>query len=212
MGMLPLSLAIVAQDAVDQEMQRLIGQVASLRKTNAKQQKAAWEKASAAFANDKAWTIMDEITPDINNECRLTDKTVRWFALNRMLTRHMGYEETKVRGEFNNGEDPNFNYSLIECSVKAKATVSYDLKSREGKQVFVIMPFETAASAKMEVTVKCKGKGWQATGNRHADGNIYVMIPASQKVTARDVLTLSIKNNGSKNMAFVILNHNTRNK
>lgn len=193
---------------VDKEMQRLIDIVASLRLTDRQQQKAAWNKAAAALGSDKAWTPMDEIVPDVSNECRLTDRTMHWFSINRLLSQQAGYEDTKVRGEFNNGEDPNFNYSLIERSVKAKATVNYSLQSREGRQLFVIMPFDTSQNA-LEAELLRKGQRL-AQGKQKQDGNIYIDIQTP--VQKSDVLTLRVKNKGKSNQAFVIINHNTRSK
>lgn len=201
----------LSSQTVDSEVQRLINIVASLRLTDRQQQKEAWNKASTDLKNDKSgWTIMDEITPDRNNECKLTDRTMHWFSINRLLTQHAGYDDTKVRGEFNNGEDPNFNYSLIERSVKAGATVSYNLKAREGRQLFVIMPFESAQNT-FDVEVLRKNARL-AKGVRKPDGNIYVEIPQNKKVQKSDVLTLKVKNTSKSNMAFVIINHNTREK
>jgi hypothetical protein len=207
LGLLTVMPAL-AQETVDKEMRQLMDVVASLRQSDQQQKKAKWNEALATLSKDKKWTIMDEITSHAE-ECRLTDKSVTWFSLNRILTRSLGLETNKARGEFNNGEDKNYNYSLIERSVKAGKTVSYQLKSREGRQVFVVMPYD-AATAKLAVEVQRGGKSL-AKGVLK-DGNIQVVVPESKGVKASDVLTLQIKNTGSQNTAMVILNHNTRKK
>ena len=208
---LSLSLQnVLCQTEVDQEMRRLMEVVASLRSSDKTQQKLAWKKAAETLSSDKAWTIMDEIVPDLDNECRLTDRTINWFSINRMLSQHMKYDDIKSRGDFLNGEDPNFNYSLIERSVRPKRTVNYDLKSREGKQIFIIMPFNQAM-ASLDVSIHRFGK-ILAKGKKGNDGNIYLVIPESQKVKKEEVLTLRVKNKSAKGMAFVIINHNTRSK
>ena len=150
---------------------------------------------------------MDEVTPH-PNECRITDRSLQWFALNRMLSRQMGYEVNQVRGDFNNGEDPDFNYSLIERSVKANATVSYELKSREGEQIFVVIPYD-AQAASLE-TALYRGDTLLAQGIRHDDGNIYLIADRDSHVVMNDVLKLVITNKSSANTAIVIINHNTR--
>ena len=196
---------VQCQTEVDKEMQRLMEVVTSLRVSDKARQKVAWEKASETLSGDKAWTIMDEIVPDMQNECRLTDHTISWFSLNRILSQHVGYDDIKSRGDFLNGEDVNFNYSLIERSVKPKKTVNYDLKSREGKQIFVIIPFDPTI-AKLEVSIYRTGK-ILGKGKKGNDGNIYLVIPESQKIMKEDVLTLRVKNASAKGSAFVIINH-----
>ena len=200
---------LAAQKNSDEELQHLIGIVNTLRQDDVQQQETAWNNASEMLGHDQAWTIMDEITPH-SNECRLTDRKVRWFALNRILSRRMGYEVSQVRGDFNNGEDPNFNYSLIERSIKANRTVNYDLKSREGEQTFVIMPFDiNTADIKAEMY---RDSVFLAQGIRHKDGNIYLNVNKDKNVVTDDVLSLVISNNSEQNVAVIIINHNTRDK
>ena len=42
------------------------------------------------------------------------------------------------------------------------------------------------------------------------DGNIYLTIDADKNVRSDDTLTIVVTNNSDKNMAFVIINHNSR--
>lgn len=202
---LSLTFPVLAQESLDPEVQRLIEIVASLRQTE--QQEDAWNQAAEDLGKDTQWTIMDEITPH-ENECSLSDRKVKWFALNRILSQRMGYEDNKTRGDFNNGEDPNFNYSLIERSVKAGFTVEYELSSREGEQVFIIMPANTE-KAKFEVALY-RGKDKLAQGKALNSGDIYMKVEAKEGVIAKDALRLVISNNDDEDTAFVIINHNTR--
>lgn len=202
-----LGFKAMAQTSGDNELQRLIGVVCSMRQSDEQSREKAWNDAARILENDKQWTIMDEVTPH-PNECRITDRSLQWFALNRMLSRQMGYEMNQVRGDFNNGEDPDFNYSLIERSVKANATVSYMLKSREGEQIFVVIPYDTQA-ASLE-TALYRGDTLLAQGVRHDDGNIYLIADRDYHVVMNDVLKLVITNKSSANTAMVIINHNTR--
>ncbi|MBR4146749.1 MAG: hypothetical protein IKU00_02525 [Bacteroidales bacterium] len=201
-----LGCSLFAQNAVDKETQHLIDIVSAIRQAAPTQRESAWNDAVAAFSKDKSWTIMDEIIPH-QNECRLTDRSVQWFSINRILSQQAGYETNQVRGDFNNGENPDFNYSLIERSLKAGLTAEYDLKSREGEQVFVIVPFDPKAV--MEVEVSRNGVTL-AKGVQQKDGNIYVTIGKDQNVKPKDVLHLTITNKGAQSMAYVLINHNTR--
>lgn len=199
--LLGLNLSAQTQDA---EMQNLIDIVGTLRTSH---DKDTWEGVKEALGNDKQWTIMDELKQN-PNECKISDRTVQWFAINRMLSQNMGYENSRARGDFNSGEDPNFNYSLIERSVKANTSVSYDMRFRQGKQEFVVMPYATEG---VNMTLEAfRGDEKLATGKMAADGNIYLTIGADKNIQSDDTLTIVVTNNGDKNMAFVIINHNTR--
>lgn len=202
-----IGLNLLAQSTVDQETQRLINLAVSIRQAAPEQREQAWNEASKALSSDKAWTIMDEIVPH-KNECRLTDRSVKWFSLNRILSQKSGYEVNQVRGDFNNGENPDFNYSLIERSIKAGLTAEYDLKSREGKQTFVIVPFDPDATT-LEAEVSRNGISL-AKGVRQKDGNIYITIALDQNVKPKDVLHLTVSNKGSQSMTYVLINHNGR--
>ena len=198
-----LGFNLIAQTE-DEEMQNLIDIVGTLRGTR---DKTAWDNVKETLANDKQWTIMDELRQS-ENECRITDRTVQWFSINRMLSQNLGYENSRARGDFNSGEDPNFNYSLIERSVKVGAAVSYELKFRQGKQEFVVMPYETEG---VNMTIEAyRGDELLATGKTASDGNIYLVIDADKNIKSDDVMRIVVTNNGDKNMAFVIINHNTR--
>lgn len=201
------SMSLLAQNAVDQETQHLIDLAVSIRQATPEQRENAWNEVSKALSSDKAWTIMDEIMPH-KNECRLTDRSVKWFSLNRILSQKSGYEVNQVRGDFNNGENPDFNYSLIERSIKAGLTAEYDLKSREGKQTFVIVPFDPDATT-LEAEVSRNGVSL-AKGVRQKDGNIYLSIGVDQNVKPKDVLHLTVSNKGNQNMTYILINHNGR--
>ena len=160
---------VAAQNAIDKETQHLIDLVTSIRKATPQQREKVWSDVSNALTADKSWTIMDEIHPH-QNECKLTDRTVQWFAINRILSQKMGNETNQVRGDFNKGENPDFDYSLIERSIKAGVTAEYDLKSREGEQVFVIVPYDPKGSA-LEAEVSRNGVVL-GKGVKQDDGNI----------------------------------------
>jgi len=205
--LLTSGVSLTAQNGIDNETQHLIDLVTTIREAAPEQREKAWKEAETALSSDKAWTIMDEIVPH-KNECRLTDRSVQWFSLNRILSQKSGYETNQVRGDFNNGENPDFNYSLIERSIKAGLTTEYDLKSREGKQTFVIVPFDPDATT-LEAEVSRNGISL-AKGVRQKDGNIYITIAPDQNVKPKDVLHLTVSNKGNQSMTYVLINHNGR--
>ena len=189
---------IFAQKATDQELQHLMSVVSTLRQSD----ESNWNKALSSFQNDSLWTIMDEAVRD-DNECWLVGK--RQFKLNAILTKGSNYDKKRVSGEFLNGNDPNFNYSLTERGIKKSSTVSYELSYREGRQTFVVMPFEKHTKMMVEASLNGKTIGESATD---ADGNIILSINA--KVNKSDKLMLKITNNSNSDMPVVIINHNSR--
>ncbi|MBR5082205.1 MAG: hypothetical protein IKX35_07185 [Bacteroidales bacterium] len=187
-----------AQKATDQELQHLMSVVSTLRQSD----EDSWNKALASFKNDPQLTIMDEAVRH-DNECWLVGK--RQFKLNAILTQCDNYDKKRVSGDFLNGNDPNFNYSLTERGIKKNSTVSYELSYREGRQTFVVMPFEKNAKIKVETSLNGKAVGESTTDD---DGNIILSIDA--KVNKSDKLILKITNSGTNDMPVVIINHNTR--
>ena len=72
------------------------------------------------------------------------------------------------------------------------------------------MPSNTE-KAKFEISLY-RGKDKLAQGKTLNSGDIYMKIDAKKEITADDVLRLVVINNSNENMAFVIINHNTRKK
>lgn len=187
--------------ATDEELQTLVSRVSSLRQGS----ETAWNTALDQFINDDSWTIMDEI-PRHDNECWLLGD--KQFKLNAILKRqYQGHDAQMVAGDFLNGNDPHFNYSLTERGIKKGGKVSYEMQHRQGKQTFVVVPYVASNPAQLEVEVFLNGKT-QGTGTLVSDGNIYLNI--NQNVSAKDIIRLDIKNNSGIDMPVVIINHNTR--
>ena len=200
-------VCLMAQTGLDTETRHLIDLAVSIRQAAPEQREQAWNKVSVALSDDKSWTIMDEIVPH-KNECRLTDRSVQWFSLNRILSQKSGYEANQVRGDFNNGENPDFDYSLIERSLKAGLSAEYDLKSREGEQLFVLVPFNPQG-ATLEAEITRQGVTL-AKGIKQKDGNIYLHIEKDKDVKPKDVLHLIVNNPGNQGVTYVLINHNGR--
>lgn len=188
-----------AQKETDQELQRLMSVVSTLRQSD----EASWNKALSSFKSDSLWTIMDEAVRH-DNECWLVGQ--RQFKLNAILNKGSKYDKKRVSGDFLNGNDPNFNYSLTERGIKKGCTVSYDLNYRQGRQTFVVMPFE---KGKDKLSVKAIHNGNEIKEfTTDADGNVILHINANVKPA--DKISLEITNKSGSDMPVVIINHNSR--
>lgn len=159
-------------------------------------------KVSKAMGRDMSWTMMDELPLDKQGECTSTD-VVDVFGLNDMgfsiLKRHGGV--TNSGGRFRDGRDPRYKYSFIEITVKKKGEVNYQISGREGEQVFAVVPFDK--NAKFEASI--------LHGQSYTDSNGVQYIQLKQGIKKNDSFKLTIKNNSDKNMAFALINYNSRN-
>ena len=158
-------------------------------------------KVSKAMDRDMNWTMMDELPLDKNGECTIKD-VVDVFGLNDMgfsiLKRHGGL--TNAGGRFRDGRDPRYKYSFIEITVKQGKTVSYPISGREGEQMLAIVPFEKDAKFKASIP----------HGELFEDNGI-CYIRLKQGIKKNDTFKLTIKNESGKNMAFALINYNSRN-
>ena len=189
---------VLAQKETDWELQNLMNVVSTLRQPNGQK----WDQAMQAFKRDSLWTMMDEIKSD--NEYKPIGNNQ--FKLNSILNDCSGYNKKMVRGDFLNGNDPNYDYALTERGIKKGRTVSYELSYREGKQTFIVMPYKKT-DGKIEVKAFHNDK---PTGETYTDdeGNIHLSINADVKLS--DKLRLIITNHSEENMPVVIINHNSR--
>ncbi len=205
-AMMYICTVAVAQSATDdKELSSLIDVVKLLRVSN----ETNFNKATQILTSDTKWTPMDETgAVREGKECKASEK-VPGFKLNRILSKVNGSRKyVSTHGDMVNGEDTRYDYSLYERALKGKTEVKYQLKGREGRQVFVIVPYN--ASAKLEVAIECNGKR-VVKGTPNPDGSVVVSwgkgVPSKSQV-----FTLSIKNNESSSQSIVIINHNTRKK
>lgn len=183
-----------------QEMKNIIARCKMLRNKNNK------DAVKREFYLDGKWTLMDELPIDKNGECT-TKQPVDMLELN-----NMAYQICKSKngvnnsgGRFRNGQDPRYNYSFIEITVRKGASVSYDITGRKGSQQIAVIPYKDGTA----FTVSLK-KNSQPTGTlTKADGVCFINV--AEKVSTTDKLRLSIKNNSDRNMSFVIVNYNARN-
>lgn len=218
MTMKNISLAIVlfmmvlpmkAQNIKDKHLQQLVSWVTSLRETDESKQRIAYNEVKNKLASDKEWTPMDELVDENRGECRPTNRNMAWFRLNTLLVQapgQSGNHSMVTKGDFLNGEDPRFNYSLIEKGIQKGKTVRYTMKGREGAQMFVIVPRDASMVSKISATLKFGNSS--VSGKPDKSGNI--VLEVKDKLKRDDRITLEITNGTTADMAVVILNHNTR--
>ena len=194
--------AIIAQSqqgfdktAIPHEMASLVLRCIDLRSSQ------NTEKVSKAMDRDMNWTMMDELPLDKKGECTTKD-IVDVFGLNdmgfRILKRHGGV--TNSGGRFRDGRDPRYKYSFIEITVKKESTVNYPITGREGEQMFAIVPFEKDAQFVASIP-----DAKTFTDN----GVCYIQLKRGIKKT--DTFKLTVTNKSGKNMAFALINYNSRN-
>lgn len=198
------TIAFAQSHIDDKELSSLVDVVKMLRTSN----EGNFNKAIQILTNDAKWTPMDETgAVREGKECKASEK-VPGFKLNRILSKvNGGSKYVSTHGDMVNGEDTRYDYSLYERALKAKTEIKYQLKGREGKQTFVIVPFNT--SAKFDVAIECNGRIISGTPN--PDGTIVVSWGEGVPTKAQE-FSLHIKNKTGSSQSFVIINHNTRKK
>lgn len=197
--LMPSRLMAQTQPEVPTEMQKLVNRCIALREN------ANVSNVTRELQRDNQWTLMDEIAIDRKGECTVNDK-VTMFGLNdigfRIFKLHSGV--TNQGGRFRDGRDPRYSYSFIEVTVKSQKSVSYDITGREGSQLLAIVPHGN--NAKFTATVTRNGKTCGTATMR--DGVCYLSI--QDKLKTSDTFKLTIQNQSGQNMAFAIINYNSR--
>ena len=187
---------------IDKELKDFVDAVVSLRQSD------KVNSVKTVLRNNKQWTLMDELKDQNNAECILTKKMKRFNLIpliNGVLTERYG---NNIPGkDFLNGEDPRFNYSLIEKGIKAKKKVKYTFQGRVGKQDFVVVPCDPS-STNLVIKFSKGSSPLKTVQKKGKDGTVYLHIDTKLKST--DKITLEIENKSNVNVAVVILNHNTR--
>ena len=179
------------KSAIPEEMASLVLQCFDLRSSQNQ------GKVNKSLTRDMSWTMMDELPVDKDGECS-TSVAVDMFGLNdigfSILKRHRGV--TNAGGRYRDGRDPRYKYSFIEITVKKDSRVNYQINGREGKQLFAIIPFEK--DAQFTATID-NGESFKD------EGVCYIWLRKGD-----DSFTLTIENESGKNMAFALINYNSR--
>lgn len=188
----------------DKELASLLDVVRMLREST----EEGFNKASRILSDDVKWIPMYE-TGSVREglECKASEN-VPGFRLNRILSK--AYESRKyvsTHGDMVNGEDARYDYSLYERTIKPMAEVDYPLTGREGKQVFIIIPYNRSAT--LEATIRYAGKKW--FGKVEDDGTSTIKWETDTPSGDMEFV-LSVTNGSGSPQSFVIINHNTRRK
>ena len=206
-GLLLVLLFMIPGLVVGQEHTKVPDELAAIvRRCVLLRSQANTDKVAREFAYDHAWTLMDELPVDKAGECSLKNH-VETFGLNdigfRLAKSHNGV--TNARSRFRNGQDPRYNYSFIEVTAKKGCAVSYDITRRQGRQVFVVVPYSPKANFRL--TMSRNGK---SVGRIEKDSNGATYLFIDEAVEKDDTLRLTIQNTSERNQAFVIVNYNSR--
>ena len=193
-----VAICAVTARAQNEELNRLTDIVKSLRTGGEK----AYNEAIAKLSADKYWTPMDELGTDYTVECKTSDR-VPGFRLKSIIN-HVENEDMyqSSTGDFLNGADARYNYSLFEKTLKNNCTASFSLPQRWGEQIIVIIPFKV--QSKIEATANGGVENFLSTQM----GNGCVKLTGS--VDKGKPLKLTVANKSGENISYVIINYNSR--
>lgn len=197
-----LALPLRAQSTGDSELDRLVGIAAMLRTSDA----AVYSRALQMLQADTRWTPMDELGNLQPAECKPADKVTR-FRLNRILSRADGSRKfVASRGDFLNGEDERFNYSLYERTLRAHQKATYRIKGREGHQTFVLLPHTTKGHG-LTLQISASGATCRHSATLPNGALVYTL---QGHIAKNQVISLTVSNTSGQSQSFVLLNHNPR--
>lgn len=186
----------------DKELDRLIGVSTMLRTADA----TVYNRALQMLKADALWTPMDELGRIQSTECTPAESVSR-FKLNRLLSRADGSRKLVAsRGDFLNGEDERFDYSLYERSLKAGCSVTFKVKGRVGQQTFVLVP-HAAQGHGLKLSLSAPGLTFRHQTTLPNGAQVF----ASQGKASRDrQITITVSNASRTPQSFVFINHNSR--
>lgn len=186
----------------DKELDHLISVSTMLRTADA----TVYNRALQMLKADARWTPMDELGRIQSTECTPAESVAR-FKLNRLLSRADGSRKfVASRGDFLNGEDERFDYSLYERSLKASSTVTFKVKGRVGQQTFVLVP-HTAQGHGLKLALSAPGLSFTHKATLPNGAQVFV----SQGKAAKDRhITITVSNASRAPQSFVLINHNSR--
>lgn len=192
-----LMLSFVSVDVMAQsnpELETLVTLTESMRN-----QKNRSSVISELMKDDK-WTLMDELKYN-KNECMYKDK-VNMFGMNDIARDIKRKEKSIVKngGRFVHSADGKHAYSYIEITVKAKSSVTYEVKGHKGVQHIVTVPFDK----KQVYSVSGNGSR-KVTATRDEKGLARMVVTPA----ANGSYTFEIKNEGKKNASFVVITYNS---
>ena len=205
---LPLKAQAGLEVNGETETAKLLNAVLLLREAGNEQWNEAQEQFSK-YAN--LVTLMDELK-DRENDCLLVKSSIRHFGVNRIINAVKRGRRVQNSGkELLDGADARFKYSIYEKGVKKGCTATYKMTKRNGKQVFVIVPY--LATQMYDTQLYVEGGVVYEPSMRDKNGVTYYYIDTEQGPCDSDILKLKIMNaDDDANASFVVINHNYRNK
>lgn len=193
-------LPLRAQSVMDEELASLVTAVTLLRTAN----EESYGRAVRILEQDAQWTPMNELGALQPGECSPADRTPG-FKLNRILSKvDRGRKYGSVHGDMLNGEDERYHYSLYERSVKGGQSVAYALKGRQGKQTFVIVPYDGNVPSLSAVLTQ---DGGPSVVFAESGG---LLVATCTAASAQTEIVITVTEKSGVNRAFVLLNHNSR--
>lgn len=181
------------------EMRSLVSRCVDLRS------RGNIDKVTKAMQEDLQWTMMDELMTSDNT--RKTADKVLQFGMNdialQLLWKRRGV--ANAGGNFRDGRDKRFRYSLIEITIKSGGTVNYQFEERQGEQVLAVVPYEKDERYSAYVTYKQK----KSDEIFIKDGVSYLHLKRGLKKGETFMLTL--KNESGRNASFILINYNSQN-
>ena len=199
-----LSLPLRAQDYVPDDMTgRLVEAAGKLREGGEKNWSAA--KDLLKSRRDK-FTLMDEcVCPEA--DCPLLPFRLSCFGVNRLVNGIKDGDRVQATGrDFKNGADRRFGYAVIEKGVRAGCTARYTMTGRQGRQVFIIIPYvpDQAFSA----ALVWKERRYEGV---RKDGLLVLELP-EEELDLFDSLALELTNAGEADAAFILINDKIGNR
>lgn len=198
------SMSMAGQNAsfpLTDEMKNLVTLSVELRS------KANTDKVTKGLQEDTQWTMMDELTTTGNTKKPADKIKVNQFGMNdialQLLWKRRG--TANAGGNFRDGRDKRFRYSLIEITLKSGSEVSYQIEKRQGEQVFAAVPYDKDARYSISLTYKQK----KSDDIFVKDGVSYLRL--KQGLKKGETFTLKLKNQSETNMAFILINYNSQN-
>lgn len=156
--------------------------------------------------NDLSWSLMTDFYDNCmskENMCSIFDNVEITGINDRAYYVELNRGNIPQSSDnFCTGTDIQTNYLFYECSVVTGTRILTTLTDRNGRQLFVIIPFNKGC---LEVKVSFNGNYIAPITN--TDGHICFMI--NENVKKDDNIEVEVTNMSKNNQSFVIINHNS---
>ena len=195
------------EQAGESELRQMRDAVLLLRNEN----EESWDKAQDELEKlINTFTLMDELR-DSKNDCKPISSKVKRLGVNIIVSELKNGNRVQLSNrELLDGSDENFAFSMFEKCINKKATATYKMTGRHGKQVFMIIPYRSGN--KYSCSLQFGNREPLKPASIDNNGISYYFIDTEDGPKPGDTITLTITNGRDENASFVIMNHNHRNK